>query len=347
MNTKLLLVSLALAPVLVAQDAPQPSPKMKPFERLLGSWVGSGTVNTPEQGSMEWSGQLHAEKVLGGHFIKDRTQIDVMPGAAVQFESYFGIDPATDRPMIVGVGNNGDPMGSAELVWVDDDTLILTDAGINGELPYIERRTWSFDKDSYGYKLEVAMGDAEFSTMIDGTFKRTDKKLRFAKDAAFAFGAPVPAQMSELARLAGAYATKGWYEMDLPDGSSMKMDLRGTETIRSRFGGHLVQFETTGYSDQDPDNPYHAILLSMWNAQRKHYECVSMSNMGEFARMELHRGEGNTFTGHAMHPWQGKTMLGRSVLTFGKNGPEVMEGHAMWGASEPKHNFHMTYKPVD
>ena len=348
MNTKLftLTLPLLLTSVLASQDAPPtPSPKLKAFERLVGEWVGSGSYTRPETGTQPWSGKIRCEKVLNGFAFKEKTEIDVGVGSPYLFDKYYGIDMATGEALRIGVGNGGDPMKVGSLMWVDSDTLVETNSGFFGEMPFVERTIWSFTDAGYSFKVQTAFGDGPMSTMIEGDFKRADKPLKWSPDGAFAMGQPAPAEMAAVRKLAGDYTTKGWYDMDLPDGNSMKMNLTGVDTITPRFGGNMVEFKTVGRSDMNPDEEYVSIMLVTWDPAKKHYRCVAMDNMGMLTEMQLHRAGEDSFSMHALHPWMGKPMMGRSVMTFGKAGPKVMEGHTMYGADEPKHSFHMEYTP--
>jgi len=81
----ILIASVGLAAGTIAQEPPGPPKELDKFSRLLGSWSGSGTAKeSPGGAATPWSGKIRTENVLGGHFVREDSRIEVGMPAVCQ-----------------------------------------------------------------------------------------------------------------------------------------------------------------------------------------------------------------------------------------------------------------------
>lgn len=337
----------AAAPGVAAQEeAPVPSPKLKPLSRFVGNWRSSGTFSMADaQG--EWSGTMRVSWILNDFVLRADSTVDIpepqqgIGDLQVLANSWMTLDPSTDGLVSYNFGNDGKPGEVARLQWVDDDTLVgistrQTDAG-----PEFRRSTWTFEQEAFTFRHEVALGSGPMRNEVTGRYEKVDSVSAWPKEVAFQWGPPVASEMGRLNKMLGEWNTSGWFVMP----GAGKLDVSGVDKIRKRMGGHVVEFETTAVATGSPDE-YQAFAFLEWHPETSSYWMVSFSNMGEFAQSEMTWADESTLTNFSSMSWLGQSMVARNVFKI-EGEKLLMDSHSIFGMEAPMHSFHIEYVRAD
>jgi hypothetical protein len=320
----------------------EPAKQLKKLDRMIGHFEGSGTVN-PGAGipAMKWTSTSHCKKVLDGHFLQEETIIDLGEGAPapIAFRTLFGWDASKQRYVSAAIGNMG-PAKIETVHFVDDDTMVTTGSAYEEGEFVVERWVTKFTKDGYTFSSQRAIADGKFETYVTGTVKRVKAAARggVAVNATASF-APVPKQMTALAKLAGTYSFKGSMQMDA---SMPEIPISGTEKLTTSFGGNIVE----GWVDGDPvENmgTYKAWFAFCWDPNQNCYVQLYANNMGEIGESHGYR-IGNDFVFTMQGLQNGLPALARTIVKCDENGTVTKSlAHSIVGANDPLKMFKATY----
>lgn len=349
-HTTLPALTLLSAITLVAAPAAQPpdmSPakQVKQFEKLIGTWEGSGKVSHGAGMPAEkWTAKSSADWALGGHFVREDVSIKMpsMPNP-LEIINLYGWDRENERYVQLEINN----IGVARLLEVHftaDGKMITGGKSMMMGEPVVERWVSEFADGEVSFIGQQAEGAGPFYEMVSGSMKRTEAK---AADVAIADAAFVPemvfAQTAAIGKLAGAvgdYKMKGWF---VPAPGADKMEFTGAETVHRIFGGSVIEMVTKG--DPMPGMPdYEGLGWMSWDDHKKCYNMIYANNMGEVA-MQEGRKLGNKIIMTSAGLYQGQPTAGRGVIELEADGSfGSSTGHHIMGDAEPVQVFEGVYE---
>jgi len=342
-----LLLSLALSgATLWAQEepaAPAPPKELKKFDRMIGTWAGSGTATmAPGMEASPWTSMSRTRPVMNGFFLEEVTVIDVGPmlPAPLVFRSFFGFDTQTKRYLSCAAGNMGG-VSTTRIHWADDDTMISVESGVEEGNVVVDRWVTNLGTDSYSFFGHRAVGAGEFFIHVSGEMKRTDEPFKAPALETVPGLAPASAEMQKLNRMAGSYRFKGSLQM-MPD--VPVMDISGTEELDALFGGGVLQASVKG--DPMPLGAYEGWSAIAWSPDKDCYTTVFVNNMGEIGEAEMRWvGDQLVSTGSMLRMGQPSVM--RGTLDFDEQGVITkVEMHSLVGTAPPMRDFEATYKKL-
>lgn len=340
-----LLVTICLfSASLLAQDemsAPSPPAELKRFDRLIGTWAGTGTAAmAPGMEASGWTSRSQVKKAMGGFFLEENTVIDVGEGmpAPLVFRSFMGYDSTNRKYLTVAVGNMGGA-STSEMHWVDDNTMVSVESGMEDGVFAVDRWVTTLGTDTYSFVGHRSVDGGEFFVYVQGEMKRIDEPFEApSSQTTPAFG-PAGAQMQRLNRMAGRYRLAGKMQM-MPDAPSM--DISGVETLAPIFGGTALQATVVG--DPVPGlGAYEAWAVFTWNDERRCYTTLFVNNMGEIGESEM-RWVGDQLVTTSAQLRMDLPSVYRGVITLDEKGAITkMASHSMIGAHAPGLDFEATY----
>jgi hypothetical protein len=328
---------IATACLAPAQE-PQPAPELSHYDRLLGSWESSGTVNMGPEGaaSAPWTAVSHSRKVMGGHFVRTDMRIDIQgeqPGT-LGFITFYGWDPERKRHVAYEVSNMG-MLAETEVNWLDADTMLTVSASNHMGQPTVERWITKLKKDSHELVGEKAVGDGSWHVHVQGKSTKSKDEKRVAVADLGPFMVAPDAAMADARKLAGTYEVKGAFTMNPAD---PLMEFSGQETAKPIFGGTILEFTVSG----EPGN------FEGWNAlaydpAQARYRMVGLSSMG-FACVQDGWRVGKDWVFTAAGTFQGTPTVNRTTISLDETGHMAKaSAQTMTGTSEPYTCFHATY----
>ena len=334
----LVLIAITVLTALVPAQAPAAPPKeMARFEKLLGTWIGSGTTRmSPEEPEAPWTSRSTTKKVMGGHFIRDDTLIDIKGQVPMNlaFITFYAWDATQSRYMVYSVTNMGE-LQVTELEWTDDNTIVQQSLTHREGKNVFERWVTKIKGDEVTFEGSTAGATGGLWTMVKGKMTRSKDAEPVSLDKAGAMAMMKPGEeMKRLARMAGNYTLKGSWSMS-PDQKAQTFD--GTELVRPIFGGLVVESRSAGEG-------YEEYSASVWNPRQKRYVSIGLNSWGLHHRITGFWASDQdlvfTFEGEMM----GQKLVTRSVLRVDKNGQAIASyGHMISGASDPFKSFEATY----
>jgi hypothetical protein len=344
--TSLVVASLLAAPLFA--QAPTPAPELARFDRLLGTWEGTGKVFTaPGAPAVAWTARSTFQKALGGHFVRCDERIEFpadsgMPGALV-FRTLYTWDRETRTHKAWTVSNLGKVAG-VQVHWLDADTMVTCSAGTQQGQPRLERWTTKLAKDEATILGQQAIGGGEWSVHVEGSMKR-------AKDAPRPVAAPAVKaflphgdgganeQIARLGKLLGTYALRG--ELVMVPGQPA-MPISGAETLALAFGGTIV--ESVIHGDPVPGMPpYEAWGAWGWDAERGCYASLCADSMGMCCQQEV-RWVGKDLVATLSTTENGSPMVVRTTIKCAADGGVAsIQSHSLSAAHDPYVSFKATY----
>ena len=327
--TLILLSSLGFAQM----EPPQPAAEMAAYDRLLGSWESSGTVDM--QGTEgKWTSRSHTRKVMNGHWVRSDTRIDVEGAGSIAFITFFGWDRELQRHVSYEISNMG-TITENEVLWPSEDQMMSMSYSTNQGEPKVERWITNFEGDTHTFVGEEAASTGPWRVHVRGSAKKLAEEKPVDLTGLDAFFVQQSPEMKTAAKMAGVYDFEGWFKMspDVP-----KMELSGRETATSRFGGTVIEFTSKG---QPGDWEGWSAMIYEPTLQR--YRMVGIDNMG---------------TGHVTDGWNtdegwvltnsgtmyGQPIASRMVMTTDDAGKLTgLTAHALMGAMAPYQTFEATY----
>jgi Protein of unknown function (DUF1579) len=338
-----------LSPAAFAQEGEMdmgPAKEVKAFDKLLGTWTGSGTVRASADARMKWTATSHTTSVLGGHFVQEDTKIvfegEQAPPALV-FRTLYGFDKETKRWMSYAISN----MGTAEakqIHWVDGKMMSggsKVEKDMTGKDQFIvERWSTTFNEDGYSVASYQTIGNGRPFAHVVGSFKKAKVANASFKANKIAPMIPVPKQMGALQKWSGSYHLKGWMIM-MP--GMPKTDITAKETVESIFGGAAIEFRLKG--DPIPNMPgtYEGWGAMVWSDQDQCYKSLWIDNMGGAIMQDTHIRDGKFIGGLAVVS-MGQPTVVQSITTLAADGSlgSVVEYRGS-GAAAPVKSFSGTY----
>ena len=316
----------------------KPAPELSRYDRLLGTWESSGTVNMgPEGGaSTPWTAVSHTRKVMGGHFVRTDMRIDIQgeqPGT-LGFITFYGWDPEKKQHTAYEVSNMG-TLAECEIMWPDADTMLTITAAKRMGQPTVERWITKLKKDAHEFVGEQAIGDGSWHVHVQGKSTKSKEEKRVAvADLAPFMVAPDPA-MADARKLAGTYEVKGAFKMTPAD---PLMEFSGQETAKPIFGGTIVEFTVSG----EPGN-YEGWNALAWDPALARYRMVGVSSMG-FACVQDGWLVGKDWVFTTAGTFQGTPTVNRTTISLDETGHMARaSAQTMSGTSDPYTCFHATY----
>ena len=312
------LCAVLLAGFCQAQDT-KPAEEMKKFDVMLGSWEGSGTFReSTDVEAHDWTSVQTVTPILNGHAVQEDLRIDARMPAPIVYRSIHAWNPGEKRYLSMGMGNTG--VGStSEFFWIDDHTL--TGSMIEKKEGKVVTSQWvvTYEKDSYKLLVRVAENGNDSFTMLEGTYRRSQKTFS-ADDLEGAALAPPSEEMAAIKGLVGSWTFKSTF-VDEPGAEAI--EITGHERIRFILGGHALMREC----DVEPSKSFPAttkvIGYVIWSPRAHYYLVLSLSNLGMVSLGKMYKHEGSLiFIG--MTAIREKPILNRSVIEFSDNG-NVME----------------------
>ena len=347
LSTLSVLSSLILAAAPAVAQAPDTSPakEVKKFEKLIGTWEGTGTVtHGPEAPTEKWTSRSSCKWVLGGHFVREDVRIDVPSQAnPLEFISLYGWDRENKRYIQVGISNLGSGT-LTEVHWTANGKMVTGSTSVAmGEL-VVDRWVTTFGDGEISFVGNQAEGDGPFYEMVVGTMKRTNAKATEVNIVNASFmPAAVTAHTAAIGKLSGTvgdYKMKGWF---IPAPGAPKMDFTGTETVRTIFGGSVIEMVSKG--DPSPGMPdYQGIGWIAWDDHEKCFNMTYANNMGE-VNIQKGRKQGNKIIMTGAGLYQGQPTSGRGVIELAEDGSfQAFIGHNLMGDMKPIQAFEGIYE---
>ena len=346
---------LCTAPAVTQEDMLKPAKQLQKYASLVGTWEGSGTVidapsapptrsrPTAARVANKWTAKSTYQWVLGGHFLRQDTRVDLGEQGTLAFCNFYGWDRETQRYMLFEHSN----MGTAEAIelhWPAEDTMVHVSTGVEGGKPLVERWTSKIRGNTLTFSCHQALGNSDFFVHARGEMKRTSKTVPMVKvvDAAFMPNIIIAAKkIKPLKGMIGSYKMKGW----MIEPGQPKTDISGIETVSLMFGGTLVQLEVKGDPRLDmPKMPaYEGWGCIAWNDHKQCYTSFWLSNYGEIGIDECRIADNRLIMTIArLH--QGQPIAGRSVIELGANG-QITKLYAdrILAAGEPQRTLEAIY----
>lgn len=327
---------VALVALALPAQLPSPPKQLEKFDATLGHWTGEGTVvmqkGMPE---MKWTSRTHARKIMGGHFIRDDTRIDLvgMPGSLC-FINFIAYDTHLGRFIQYTIGSHGQ-LGVNEIDWIDDQTFETVHTSMEMGKRTVERWIHKISDDKVSYTGQSADTGAWW-THVKGTNVRQKQGKTINLDIAAFMDAPAPEEMKKLSAMNGHYDMAGKWAM-APE--SPMQDFDGTEKIRSLWGGHVQETVAAGSND------YQGYGALVWNARDKTYRRFHLSSFGGFHGVTEASWAGEdelSFTQSAI--FMGQRMISRSNLKLDDQGRlHSVNAYAMMPMGKPFNSFKAKY----
>lgn len=337
-----LLITSTLLASLSAQEMPQPAKELARFERMVGEWDGKGTASMePGAPAMPWTATMSVRKSLGGFFYEEdlTVRFEGMP-APLQMKEVFGWDAERQEYVKYVVGNGGE--GHAPKVhWIDDDTCVelYTGFDMSGK-PSLSRGTTHFSGDGFTYKSESLTGADPLRLNVEGRFTRAEHAAKAEiTEASFMDTEPSP----ELARLQKALGTWKVAGTMIMEPGAPEMKISGTETMKTLWGGTVVQSIVVG--DPDPamgGAVYQGLSYMTYDPAKKCIVCFQADSMGMCGVSEC-RFEGDDLVVTTAGPMMGKPTASRAIMHMDDKGITRVVSHALSGTAAPYKGFDATY----
>jgi len=327
----LILGSLLPAAALTAQAAPTPAPQLAKFDRVVGSWQGSGTmIQKPGDEPMKWTASNTVKRAFGGHIVERDTTVEFGDAAPpVTMRALVGWDPDREQFKVCALSDRR-PGSARDITWADDKTLVSVFTGLEDGQQVIERTVAVFGDDKYSLTIDRAVGSGDFYRCAEGNFERG--KAPSTMEASFSRNATPAVAMGKVARMAGSYDFKGHVAAVAGQPAS---DVSGNITVRPGFGGSALEIEVSGAAT-DTMPAYEAWAAITWNPARNCYTVISANNMGELNTGEARWIDGNLVSTVAAFR-HGEPTVGRTVLTLGDDGSMAKAvSHGIAGTGEPR-----------
>jgi len=333
---------LLATPCLRAQDVPAPAAELAKLKPLAGHWQGSGTATMePGQPPAKWTAAVKAEWVLGGHWLMSDTAVDFATGEKMRFLEYFGWDRENRHYVSVAVNNMGEVVLSRPHL-LGDDTMVVMTSNLRQGTPEVERAVTKFGADAQSFTITFFGARGPAADGVTGKLERTTKAEPPPIESAAAL-MPVRPEMAKLARMTGRFDVAGEMTM-MPGAPAIK--IKGTDEVRTLFGGGVVQVATTGTAE-GMSGTYQAHGYYAWDAEHDCYAMLMVSSMGEVMNGAC-RFAGDdkliqTFAGLHM----GQAFVARTVMDLDESGKPVKAvNHSCAGTAEPMRDFIATYRPA-
>ena len=342
-------VSICLSSlVLCLQPAAQPpttgpAKELKKLECFVGTWEGSGTA-TMAPGAPEgpWTSKSSYRWVLGGHFLREDTRVDLPGGMGhLGFINYMGWDRENKKYMSFMVGNDGMVQTSAPH-WTSDSTIVQVNQTIEGGQLMTDRWITHIENGEYDFEGHRAIDDGEPFVFLAGAAKRISKEASSIDLGDEVAMMTDTSKMRRFAGICGMYAVKGWM---IPAPGQPKMDISGTDKAELILGGSILKWHTVGDPHPEVQGPdYEGVGYLGWDANAKRYRQFSLSNMGEAHVADCWwMDEGLVMTGSSMQA--GQPMLGRTLLQLDDGGVLArVTSDMISGATAPARVFEASYK---
>ncbi len=321
--------------------APGPPAELEKFDRMLGTWAGTGTaVMAPGEEPGTWTSRSQVRKAMGGYFLEEVTVIDAGPAmpAPLVFLSYYGYDTQRGRYLSVGAGNMG-LVSATEIHWVDENTMVSAQTSIENGSFVVDRWVTTIEKDRSSFVGQRAVGGGAFFEHLRGEMQRTDEPFVAPDLEAVPGMAPAGPEMERLNRMAGRYRLSGSFQM-APD--APPMDVTGDEIMAPLFGGCVLGATVKG--DPIPGmGGYEAWAAFAWNPAKDCYTSVYVNSMGEISDSEA-RWVGNSLVNTHRAPRLGVPSVGRGIVFTDESGVVTkVLSHAIVGDQPPYQEFEGTY----
>ena len=131
LSTLSVLSSLILAAAPAVAQAPDTSPakEVKKFEKLIGTWEGTGTVtHGPGIPTEKWTSRSSCKWALSGHFVREDVRIEVPSQTnPLEFINLYGWDRENERYVQIEINNMG--VGRLNEVHFTDNGKMITVTG--------------------------------------------------------------------------------------------------------------------------------------------------------------------------------------------------------------------------
>lgn len=330
-----------------AQDQPampdtSPAAQVQKFKHLIGTWEGSGKLfKKPGSEASPWTAKAIIRKALGGHFIREDVVVDLGEAATgtLIFRSYFGFNKETKRFMILGASNAGEVEANV-IDWADKDTFVYTSTeNLEGQVIH-DRWIVKTTADTYSILCKRSIGAGEEFTHVEGSYKRSENKIKAVALKASASFLPPPKPMTRASKMAGVYKLKGSM---VPMPGAPEMAISGVETATPIFGGSVIAFEIAGDPVQGMP-AYEAFSAMAWNNTKNCYSMIYVSNMGECGEASSWYVNDTTMVTTNAGIRNGQPMVERSILTLDKNGAFTsIKSHSITAGADPALTFKGTY----
>lgn len=332
------LVLVTLTATVTAQEVPPPAKELARLDRLTGTWVGSGMAWGSPDGDqvMLWTSKSTARKVMGGHFLRQDTLIELGEplSAKLAFISFTGWDAAENRYVTYEFGNEGE-LATHELVWLSDDTTLTIAPKFREGRHHIDRWVNKTSGDTMTMTGDTAIEGGAFFPHVRGTAKRVADAEPVSLDGVGAIMTGPSKEMTRLARCAGHYGIAGTYRMS-PDQEPMPFE--GTETVNSIFGGTVVEFLPRGEG-------YEGYGAMAWDARRNRYVTFGANNSGEAHWSEGWWSDDNTMVLTCSAIMMGQPTLMRQVMVLNDKGHLAkMSADAFSGSSAAYRSFEAKFE---
>lgn len=331
------------AVTLVAQEPPAPNPQVLRIAKAAGSWQGEGTWReTADSEPSPWTATMRVEPILGGHFVREDMRISVGMPTPIAYTTIYGWDADRERVYAVSFSNLPVAPMRMEVHWAGPKTMLAIGTGMAEGTPMVGRAMWRMNGAAIEYRHEAGKGDAAWFTEIEGAFQKTEEKLDMGDVDSF-MSMPVSPQMAKLSRLLGRWQLQG--DMRMP-GMPEAMPVRGTETIQSMFGGHLVA--GVAKSDPMPDGSvWEGLSFFAWDADTSRYRLFMCDNSGDGSFVPTWWQGEDALVSIDARMMMGQPAVNRTVTRFDDGGMTGFESWMIAGTDEPMQSFRATYRRVD
>ena len=310
------LTHLAFAFSILCPTALAQATQLKKLEPLVGDWQISGTFKPTLDGEdIPVTTTASGRWVLGGHFLKQETIVDLGEGMPdIAMITFTGWDNETQRYVSFEVFNDGD-LASVETFIPDDDTILTARTRLREGQLVVERSVTKLLGDgTHRFETQTAIGDGPFFTIVQGTARRTSAAgSAQAVEASASFAPPAP-EMAVLGKMSGEYRSQGW----VPAPVAPEMGITGTHTVRLIFGGtvqeHHVRIEPG----------VEAFRYTAWSPADNCYNVIAVrgdiEGDGLLYKTQLRQVDDRTFVEGGTLMDAGQLKLARGVLTCDAQG---------------------------
>ena len=316
--TTLALALSVLCPAALAQELPAPATQLQKLEPLVGDWLGSGTIkSTPDGGDLAVTATESARWVLGGHYLRQETIVDLgeaIPSIAIM--TFTGWDNETQRHVSFQVGNDGS-LGSVETLIPDDETILSARIRIGEGQLVVERGVTRLGDGTYRFATQTAIGDGPFFTIVQGTARRTAAAGNALAVEASASMAPPAAEVAVLGKMSGEYRLQT--RMTLAPGAP-EIEATGTLAVRLIFGGTVQEMHQ--FLEFGADVPaIESFRYTAWNPADNCYDVIVITSMGGGPyTAQLRQVDDRTFVDGGIIVNAGQPTFVRLVLTCDAQG---------------------------
>ncbi len=325
-------------------SGPTPPPELAKFDRLLGTFKGTGSVwMAAGPPAMKWTSRARCKKALNDFTLVEETTIDLGEGVPpLLMASFRGYDPGKKQFKVCEMSNMG-AISSSVIHWAGNDTMVSVNTSVEGGEVVVDRWVTELAEDSYTFTGHRAVGGADFFVHVKGTMERTDEPFKgFNPLSAKPFN-EVAMEMEKLNRIAGQYTMRGTYRPT----PGTEIQISGEEQIIPLFGGGILGAHVKGDPIEGMGGAYEAYAAFAWDPAKGCYASVYVNNMGEIGDGEI-RIVGDKLISTHVAVRMGQPALARGVMDLAKDGAITkVVSHGMIGANEPTVEFEATYTRSD